>query len=62
MRGLVCGLMTTIGGIFHTLPYLVPDRLPNAFYIATAIAAVIVLIELARDLLDQGPLHGHAAS
>ena len=38
--------MTTIGGIGHTLPYLVPDRWPNAFFIATSIAAVIVLIEL----------------
>jgi hypothetical protein len=38
--------MTTIGGIGHTIPYLVPDSLPNAFFIATAIATVIVLIEL----------------
>src|SRR5439155_17242853 len=33
LRGLVCGLMTTAGGIGHTLPYLVPD-----FRVATAIA------------------------
>jgi len=46
IRGLVCGLMTTFGGIFHALPYLVPESLPNAFTIATSIAAVIVLIEL----------------
>lgn len=39
-------MMTTIGGIGHTIPYLVPDSLPNAFFIATAIATVIVLIEL----------------
>ena len=25
MRGLVCGLMTTLGGIGHTLPFLIPD-------------------------------------
>src|SRR5207248_11191912 len=24
-RGLVCGLMTTLGGLGHTLPYLIPD-------------------------------------
>ena len=24
MRGLVCGLMTTLGGIGHTLPFLIP--------------------------------------
>jgi rubrerythrin len=46
LRGGICGVMTTIGGIGHTIPYLVPDSLPNAFFIATAIATVIVLIEL----------------
>lgn len=46
VRGLVCGLMTTLGGIFHTIPYLVPQSIPNAFAIATGIAAVIVLVEL----------------
>ena len=25
MRGLVCGLMTALGGIGHTLPFLIPD-------------------------------------
>ena len=38
VRGVVCGLMSAIGGLGHTLPYLVPDSLPNAFMIATAIA------------------------
>lgn len=46
IRGVVCGLMTTAGGLGHSLPYLVPDRLPNAFVIATAIAAAIVFVEL----------------
>ncbi len=46
LRGGICGLMTTLGGLGHTLPYLVPDSLPNAFWIATGIASVIVLIEL----------------
>ena len=46
LRGTVCGIMTTLGGVGHTLPYLVPDRIANAFWIATAIASVIVLIEL----------------
>lgn len=41
MRGAITGLMTTIGGLGHTLPYLISD-----FWTATAIAAVIVLIEL----------------
>ncbi|HZP21462.1 MAG TPA: rubrerythrin, partial [Bauldia sp.] len=37
----VCGVMTTLGGIGHTLPYLIGD-----FAWATGLAAVIVLIEL----------------
>lgn len=42
LRGIVCGAMTTIGGIGHTLPYLVPD-----FGIATALAVIVVAVELA---------------
>ncbi len=41
MRGGVTGLMTTVGGIGHTLPYLIPD-----FWTATVVAIAIVLIEL----------------
>jgi rubrerythrin len=32
LRGTVCGLMTAIGGLGHTLPYLIPD-----FTIATGV-------------------------
>ena len=46
LRGLVCGVMTAVGGIGHTLPYLVPDSWPNAFLIATIIAAIVVAVEL----------------
>jgi len=42
LRGVVTGVMTTIGGIGHTLPYLIPD-----FWIATAIAIAVVVVELA---------------
>jgi rubrerythrin len=41
VRGLVCGLMTTLGGIGHTLPFLIP-----AFRIATVVAVVVVIAEL----------------
>jgi len=41
LRGLVCGLMTTAGGIGHTLPYLIPH-----FVVATIVACVVVVIEL----------------
>jgi rubrerythrin len=46
LRGLTCGAMTTLGGLGHTLPYLVPDHWANAFWIATAIAGVVVFFEL----------------
>ncbi len=42
IRGVVCGLMTTLGGIGHTLPYLL-----GSFYTATAVAAIVVVLELA---------------
>jgi rubrerythrin len=41
LRGSVCGVMTTIGGVGHTLPYLIPD-----FWIATVIAVAVVAVEL----------------
>ncbi|HRJ12215.1 MAG TPA: ferritin family protein, partial [Alphaproteobacteria bacterium] len=46
VRGVVCGLMTTIGGLGHVLPYLIPDSVENAFWLATGIATLIVFIEL----------------
>jgi len=46
LRGLTCGLMTTLGGLGHTAPYLVPDSWANAFWIATAIAGIVVFFEL----------------
>jgi VIT1/CCC1 family predicted Fe2+/Mn2+ transporter len=41
VRGLVCGLMTALGGLGHTLPYLIPD-----FRAATGTAIFVVFIEL----------------
>jgi erythrin-vacuolar iron transport family protein len=41
MRGGVCGIMTTLGGIGHTLPFLLPD-----FYLALWVAVAVVAIEL----------------
>ena len=40
-RGFVCGLMTMLGGLGHTLPYLIPN-----IKTATGIAACVVLVEL----------------
>jgi erythrin-vacuolar iron transport family protein len=42
LRGIVCGGMTFLGGIGHALPFLI-----SHFWIATSLATVIVLIELA---------------
>jgi rubrerythrin len=40
-RGLASGVMTTLGGLGHALPYLIPD-----FWTATAIAIAVVFVEL----------------
>jgi erythrin-vacuolar iron transport family protein len=42
LRGLVCGGMTAVGGLGHALPYLLPS-----FWVATALAGAVVLVELA---------------
>ena len=41
VRGLVCGAMTALGGVGHTLPFLLPN-----FRIALAIAFFVVIVEL----------------
>lgn len=41
-RGFICGLMTALGGIGHTLPFLIPG-----FRTALLVAVFVVLIELA---------------
>ncbi|KQY12671.1 iron exporter MbfA [Rhizobium sp. Root482] len=40
-RGLACGIMTTLGGLGHALPYLIPN-----FWTATVTAIIIVFFEL----------------
>jgi erythrin-vacuolar iron transport family protein len=41
IRGLVTGGMTALGGLGHTLPYLIPQ-----FYTATAVSFGVVVVEL----------------
>lgn len=41
LRGVVCGLMTTLGGLGHTMPYLIKN-----FNVATGVAIAIVAVEL----------------
>ncbi|MDZ7788147.1 MAG: ferritin family protein [Halofilum sp. (in: g-proteobacteria)] len=40
-RGIASGVMTTLGGLGHALPYLIPD-----FWMATVIAIAVVFVEL----------------
>lgn len=40
-RGLASGVMTALGGLGHALPYLIPS-----FWTATAIALIVVFVEL----------------
>jgi erythrin-vacuolar iron transport family protein len=40
-RGLICGIMTALGGIGHTLPFLIGD-----FHLAMIAAIIVVVIEL----------------
>lgn len=42
LRGAVTGAMTTLGGLGHTLPFLIPD-----FRAALTVAMIVVLFELA---------------
>jgi rubrerythrin len=42
LRGSVCGVMTAIGGLGHTLPYLIPN-----FWTATTVSIIVVVLELA---------------
>jgi len=41
LRGVVCGAMTALGGIGHTLPFLIHN-----FQLAMALAAIVVVLEL----------------
>jgi rubrerythrin len=42
LRGVVCGAMTALGGVGHTLPFLIPS-----FQTALVVAAIVVVAELA---------------
>lgn len=42
IRGTICGLATALGGIGHTLPFLIPD-----FWTAIGVAIAVVVAELA---------------
>jgi VIT1/CCC1 family predicted Fe2+/Mn2+ transporter len=41
LRGIICGLMTFVGGVGHALPFLIPH-----FLTATTVATLVVVAEL----------------
>ena len=43
VRGAVCGLMTALGGLGHTIPYLLPNE---HWELATGISVGVVVVEL----------------
>ena len=45
VRGAVCGLMTALGGLGHTLPFLIPDSHWNlALMVATCVVAIELMV------------------
>jgi erythrin-vacuolar iron transport family protein len=42
LRGIVCGVMTAMGGFGHTIPFLI-----NNFHTAVSVAMIVVIVELA---------------
>ena len=57
VRGLICGAMTALGGVGHTLPFLIPS-----FHVALAVAIRRRVDRARRHHLDPPSLHGHADS
>jgi rubrerythrin len=60
VRGVICGLMTALGGIGHTLPFLISD-----FRVAMIAAFFVVVVELGviswiRHRYMETPLHSAA--
>ena len=41
LRGIVCGVMTTMGGLGHTIPFLISN-----FHTAVTVAMIVVIVEL----------------
>jgi erythrin-vacuolar iron transport family protein len=41
VRGIVTGAMTTVGGVFHSLPFIIPE-----VHVALVVAGVVVALEL----------------
>ena len=55
LRGIICGCMTAVGGIGHTLPFLT-----NRFTLAIGIAVAVVVVELGAYHVGAASVHGDA--
>ena len=56
VRGVVCGLMTFLGALGHTLPFLIPAFLTAALIAAGVVVAELLLIAWIRNRYMDTPL------
>jgi len=56
VRGMVCGLMTFLGALGHTLPFLIPTFLTAALIAAVVVMAELLLIAWIRNHYMDTPL------
>lgn len=58
LRGVICGLMTYLGAVGHTLPFLIPEFLTAALLAAGVVSAELFLIAWIRNRYMNTPLPG----
>lgn len=58
LRGVICGMMTAIGGIGHTLPYLISDFMLATWVAVAVVAAELIAISWIRHKYMDTPLLG----
>ena len=60
LRGITCGAMTTLGGLGHTMPYLVPDTWAERVLDRHRDRRHRGVLRIVGDRLHSRALHGHA--
>jgi erythrin-vacuolar iron transport family protein len=55
-RGAVTGAMTTLGGVFHSLPFVIPNRNTALVVAGVVVACELVVISLVRKRFLSVPL------
>lgn len=56
VRGVVCGLMTFLGALGHTLPFLIPSFMSAALIAAAVVMGELLLIAVIRNRYMDTPL------